>query len=158
MSTQPLAFRPPKKAASAQADRQAWPREEVAKLFDLPFNELMFRAQEAHRQHWPDGGVELATLLSIKTGGCAEDCGYCPQAAQYDTGVKVQKILPLEEVVATARAAKEHGATRFCMGAAWREPKDRDLVHVEEMVRAVKVLGMETCATLGCWAKGRPNA
>ncbi|MGB9990504.1 biotin synthase BioB [Pseudoduganella rhizocola] len=126
-----------------------WPREEVLALFELPFNELMFRAQQTHRANFPDGDVELATLLSIKTGGCEEDCGYCPQAARYDTGVEAKKILGLDTVLEAARQAKDNGATRFCMGAAWRSPKDRDMDKVEEMVREVKALGLETCATLG---------
>ncbi|KQW90325.1 biotin synthase [Massilia sp. Root418] len=126
-----------------------WPLDDVMALFELPFNELMFRAQETHRANFPDGDVELATLLSIKTGGCEEDCGYCPQAARYDTGVEAKKILGIDTVLEAARQAKENGATRFCMGAAWRSPKDRDMDKVEEMVREVKALGLETCATLG---------
>jgi len=123
--------------------------ESLSALFDLPFNDLLFRAQQVHREHFPNGEVELATLLSIKTGGCPEDCAYCPQAARYHTGIKAQKMLPLEEVLAAARLAKENGATRFCMGAAWREPKGRDLEKVAAMVSGVKALGLETCATLG---------
>lgn len=130
-------------------EAETWPVEEVMALFDLPFNELMYRAQSAHRANFPQGDVELATLLSIKTGGCEEDCGYCAQAARYDTGVKAQKIMDVREVLDAAKAARESGATRFCMGAAWRSPKDRDMDKVEEMVREVKALGMETCATLG---------
>jgi len=126
-----------------------WPREEVLALFDLPFNDLLFKAQETHRANFPDGDVELATLLSIKTGGCEEDCGYCPQAARYDTGVEAKKILDIDTVLDAAKQAKDNGATRFCMGAAWRSPKDRDMEKVEEMVRSVKALGLETCATLG---------
>jgi biotin synthase len=126
-----------------------WPLEDVMALFDLPFNDLMFRAQQTHRANFPDGDVELATLLSIKTGGCEEDCGYCPQAARYDTGVEAKKILDIDTVLDAARQAKDNGATRFCMGAAWRSPKDRDMDKVEEMVREVKALGLETCATLG---------
>lgn len=126
-----------------------WPVDEIVALFDLPFNELLFRAQETHRREFPDADVELATLLSIKTGGCEEDCGYCPQAARYDTGLEAKKILDIAEVMSAARSAKENGATRFCMGAAWRSPKDRDIDKVEEMVREVKSLGLETCATLG---------
>ncbi|MGV7208335.1 biotin synthase BioB [Oxalobacteraceae bacterium A2-2] len=126
-----------------------WPREEVLALFELPFNDLLFKAQQVHRTHFPDGDVELATLLSIKTGGCEEDCGYCPQAARYDTGVEAKKILDIDTVLDAARAAKDNGATRFCMGAAWRSPKERDMDKVEQMVREVKALGLETCATLG---------
>jgi biotin synthase len=135
----------------------AWPVEEVLALFDLPFNDLLFRAQQVHREHFDPSEIELATLLSIKTGGCPEDCGYCPQAARYDTGVTAQKMLPLETVLAAAREAKAHGATRFCMGAAWREPKDRDLEKVEAMVREVKALGLETCATLGMLGEGQAD-
>jgi biotin synthase len=116
---------------------------------------LLFRAQQVHREHFDPQEVELATLLSIKTGGCPEDCGYCPQAARYDTGVQAQKLLELEQVLEAARAAKAHGATRFCMGAAWRGPKDRDLEHVEAMVRGVKELGLEACATLGMLEDGQ---
>jgi biotin synthase len=134
---------------------QRWPVDKVLELFNLPFNDLLFRAQQVHRENFDPQEIELATLLSIKTGGCPEDCGYCPQAARYDTGVKAQKMLELETVLAAARKAKEHGATRFCMGAAWRSPKDRDLEHVEAMVRGVKELGMEACATLGMLEDGQ---
>src|SRR5450830_698948 len=132
-----------------------WPLEDVLALFDLPFNDLMFKAQQTHRINFPDGDVELATLLSIKTGGCEEDCGYCPQAARYDTGVEAKKILDIDTVLDAARAAKASGATRFCMGAAWRSPKERDMEKVETMVREVKALGMETCATLGMLEAGQ---
>jgi biotin synthase len=156
MSSQPVAFFPAaKKAAVTASAKDAWPVEAVVALFELPFNDLLFRAQQTHREHFDVTEVELATLLSIKTGGCPEDCGYCPQAARYDTGVTAQKILPLDTVLHAAREAKAHGATRFCMGAAWREPKDRDLQHVEEMVREVKALGLETCATLGMLGEGQ---
>ena len=151
MSTQTVEFHP----ATAPIIAAAWPVEQVLALFNLPFNELLFRAQQVHREHFDPTEVELATLLSIKTGGCPEDCGYCPQAARYDTGVTAQKILPLATVLEAARQAKAHGATRFCMGAAWREPKDRDLEQVEEMVREVKALGLETCATLGMLGDGQ---
>ncbi len=150
MSSQPIAFHTAaKKVAAAAAARETWPVAEVLALFELPFNDLLWKAQQVHRAHFDANEVELATLLSIKTGGCPEDCGYCPQAARYDTGVNAQKMMPVEEVVAAAQAAKDSGATRFCMGAAWRSPKDRDLDAVEDMVRAVKALGLETCATLG---------
>ncbi|HWU98286.1 MAG TPA: biotin synthase BioB [Oxalicibacterium sp.] len=154
MSSQPITFQQPAKAVAPIVPTQ-WPVEDVLALFNLPFNELIFRAQTVHRENFDPNEVELATLLSIKTGGCPEDCGYCPQAARYDTGVTAQKILPLEEVLTAAREAKAHGATRFCMGAAWREPKDRDLEKVEEMVREVKALGLETCATLGMLGEGQ---
>ncbi|MES2534463.1 MAG: biotin synthase BioB [Pseudomonadota bacterium] len=155
MSSQPVSFYPSAVTAAAVPVDQPWPVAEVAALFDLPFNDLMYRAQQVHRAHFDPTEVELATLLSIKTGGCPEDCGYCPQAARYDTGVTAQKILPLDTVLQAAREAKAHGATRFCMGAAWREPKDRDLEHVEDMVREVKALGLETCATLGMLGVGQ---
>jgi biotin synthase len=142
-------------AAIQERADATWPLADVLSLFELPFNELMFRAQEAHRAHFPDGDVELATLLSIKTGGCEEDCGYCPQAARYDTGVEAKKILDIDTVLDAARQAKANGATRFCMGAAWRSPKERDMEKVEEMVREVKALGMETCATLGMLEEGQ---
>ncbi len=150
MSSHPIAFHAAaNKVAAVAAANEVWPVAEVAALFALPFNDLLWRAQQVHREHFDANEIELATLLSIKTGGCPEDCGYCPQAARYDTGVTAQKMLPVEEVVLAAQAAKDAGATRFCMGAAWRSPKDRDLDAVEEMVKAVKALGMETCATLG---------
>ena len=156
MSSQPITFQQiPTPAKLREIEAQRWPVDKVVALFELPFNELIFRAQQAHREHFDPQEVELATLMSIKTGGCPEDCGYCPQAARYDTGVKAQKILELETVLDTARRAKETGATRFCMGAAWREPKDRDLDHVEAMVRGVKDLGMEACVTLGMLAEGQ---
>lgn len=135
-------------------EKLSWPVQAVLDLFNLPFNELLFQAQQVHREHFDPNEVELATLLSIKTGGCPEDCGYCPQAARYDTGVTAQKILPIDTVLDAARQAKAHGATRFCMGTAWRQPKDRDLDRVEEMVREVKALGLETCATLGMLGEG----
>ena len=142
-------------AAIKERPDATWPLADVLALFELPFNDLMFRAQQAHRAHFPDGNVELATLLSIKTGGCEEDCGYCPQAARYDTGVEAKKILDIDTVLDAARQAKANGATRFCMGAAWRSPKERDMDKVEEMVREVKALGMETCATLGMLEEGQ---
>ena len=129
--------------------RHDWTREEVRALFDLPFPELMFRAQNVHRQNFDPAEVQISTLLSIKTGGCPEDCAYCPQSAHYDTGVAVDKLMTLDKVLAEARAAKAGGASRFCMGAAWRSPKDRDLESVCAMVEGVKALGLETCATLG---------
>jgi biotin synthase len=129
--------------------RHDWTRDEIGALFDLPFPELMFRAQSVHRQYFDPTEVQISTLLSIKTGGCPEDCAYCPQSARYHTGVEAEKLMTLDAVVAEARAAKSAGASRFCMGAAWRSPKDRDLEPVCEMVEAVKALGLETCATLG---------
>jgi len=121
----------------------------------LPFNDLLYRAQTVHRQHFDANTVQLSTLLSIKTGGCPEDCGYCPQAARYHTGVANEALMSVEEVVAAARAAQQKGATRFCMGAAWRGPKDRDIARVSDMVEAVRALGMETCATLGMLKPGQ---
>jgi biotin synthase len=129
--------------------RHDWTRAEIGALFDLPFPELMFRAQCVHRQYFDPTEVQISTLLSIKTGGCPEDCAYCPQSARYHTGVEAEKLMALDAVVAEARAAKKAGASRFCMGAAWRSPKDRDLEQVCAMVEAVKGLGLETCATLG---------
>jgi biotin synthase len=154
MSSHPITFHPAA-AGVPPIVAKTWSVEDIVALFNLPFNDLVFRAQQVHREHFDANEVELATLLSIKTGGCPEDCGYCPQAARYDTGVTAQKILPLDTVLQAAREAKAHGATRFCMGAAWREPKDRDLEHVEEMVREVKALGLETCATLGMLGEGQ---
>ncbi|MGC4077247.1 MAG: biotin synthase BioB [Rubrivivax sp.] len=126
-----------------------WTREQVLALLDLPFMDLVRRAAEVHARHWPQGDIELASLLSIKTGGCPEDCGYCPQSSRHDTGVAAAKMLDVDEVLAKARAAKAAGATRFCMGAAWRSPKDRDVEKVAALVREVHALGLETCATLG---------
>jgi biotin synthase len=129
--------------------RHDWTRGEIGALFDLPFPELIFRAQSVHRRHFDPTEVQISTLLSIKTGGCPEDCAYCPQSARYHSGVAAEKLMALDAVLAEARAAKSAGASRFCMGAAWRSPKDRDLEHVCEMVEAIKALGLETCATLG---------
>ncbi len=127
----------------------------IEALFDLPFNDLLFRAQTVHRAHFDANEVQLSTLLSIKTGGCPEDCGYCPQAARYQTGVENEALLPLQDVLAAARVAQASGATRFCMGAAWRGPKQKDLQPVLEMIKAVRELGMETCATLGMLKEGQ---
>jgi biotin synthase len=131
------------------APRSDWTREEIAALFALPLPELMFRAQSVHRAHFDPSQVQISQLLSIKTGGCPEDCGYCSQSAKYDTGVKATKLMEVEAVLADARAAKATGVSRFCMGAAWRNPKDKDLDTVCAMVEGVKALGMETCVTLG---------
>jgi biotin synthase len=129
--------------------RNDWTKAEVAALFDLPFTELVFRAAQVHRQNFASDEVQISTLLSIKTGGCPEDCGYCSQSASHETGLKASKLMEIETVLADARAAKAAGATRFCMGAAWRSPKDKDLDKVCEMVEGVKAMGMETCVTLG---------
>jgi len=129
--------------------RHDWSHEELLALFDLPFPELLFRAAGVHREHFDPTQVQVSTLLSVKTGGCPEDCAYCPQAQRYDTGVNAQKLMDTNAVVERARAAKQAGASRFCMGAAWRSPKDRDIPKVAAMIAEVKALGLETCATLG---------
>jgi biotin synthase len=129
--------------------RNDWTLAEVKELFDLPFMDLVFKAQTVHRRFQVPNTVQVSTLLSIKTGACPEDCAYCPQSARFDTGLQTQELLELEEVAARARAAKEAGATRFCMGAAYRSPKPKDLRKVIAMIREVKSLGLETCATLG---------
>ncbi len=129
--------------------RHNWTREEIQALFDLPFNDLLFRAQTVHREVFDPNQVQVSTLLSIKTGACPEDCKYCSQSVRYDTGLEREALMAVEEVVEKARLAKENGATRFCMGAAWRGPKDKQLAVVTEMVKQVRALGMETCATLG---------
>jgi biotin synthase len=129
--------------------RHDWSRDEVLALFALPFPELLHRAATVHRQHFDPAEVQVSTLLSVKTGGCPEDCGYCPQAARYHTGVQAEKLMDLDAVRERARAAKAAGASRFCMGAAWRSPKDRDIPKVAAMIQGVKSLGLETCATLG---------
>jgi len=129
--------------------RNDWTRDEIAALFDLPFAELMWQAQSVHRQWHKPGEVQLSTLLSIKTGGCPEDCGYCSQSAHAESGLKAEKLMDVDAVLAAARAAKEGGSSRFCMGAAWREPKDRDMDAIIAMVRGVRSMGLETCMTLG---------
>jgi len=134
---------------AATQPRRDWTRVELRALFDLPLAELIFRAQSVHRQSFDPATLQISTLLSIKTGGCPEDCAYCPQSAQYDTGVRAEKLLPLATVLAQARAARDAGASRFCMGAAWRSPQERELAQVCAMVEGVKALGLETCATLG---------
>lgn len=138
-----------KKTAQPAVDQQRWSVEAIEALFALPFNDLIFKAQQVHREHFDANTVQLSTLLSIKTGGCPEDCGYCPQSAKYNTGVEAEKLMPIDEVLKAAQAAKDKGATRFCMGAAWRSPKDHQVEAVGEMVTAVKAMGLETCVTLG---------
>lgn len=138
--------------------RHDWKREELLALFDLPFTELLHRAASTHREHFDPAEVQVSTLLSVKTGGCPEDCAYCPQAQRYHTGVEAQKLMELDAVLDKARAAKAAGASRFCMGAAWRSPKDRDIPKVAEMIREVKALGLETCATLGMLSNGQAHA
>jgi biotin synthase len=134
---------------------QWWTVEAIVALFELPFSDLIHRAQTVHREHFDPNAVQVSTLLSIKTGGCSEDCGYCPQSARYHTDVENQDLMQLEDVLAAAKAAKESGASRFCMGAAWRGPKQRDLEPVLKMVQEVKALGLETCATLGMLKEGQ---
>ena len=129
--------------------RTDWTREEIAALFDLPFTELVFQAQAVHRQHHAPNEVQLSTLLSIKTGGCPEDCGYCSQSVSAETGLKATKLMDVRQVLQAAAQAKDHGSSRFCMGAAWRNPKDRDMPAIVEMVQGVRAMGMETCMTLG---------
>ena len=143
-----------KNAALTQAETR-WSVAEIAALLELPFSDLIHRAQSVHRQHFDPNAVQVSTLLSIKTGGCSEDCGYCPQAARYHTDVESQDLMQLEQVIAAAQAAKDSGATRFCMGAAWRGPKQRDLEPVLKMVAEVKAMGLETCATLGMLKQGQ---
>jgi biotin synthase len=138
--------------------RNDWSRAEVLALFALPFTELLHRAGTVHRDYFDPTEVQVSTLLSVKTGGCPEDCGYCPQAARYHTGVEATKLMRTEDVVEKARQARDAGASRFCMGAAWRSPKDRDIPKVAAMIREVKALGLETCATLGMLTGDQANA
>jgi len=150
---------PPHVAPTAPAGvRSDWSRAEVDALFALPFMDLVFRAASVHRAHCDPNQVQVSTLLSIKTGACPEDCAYCPQSARYDTGLKAEKLMPLAEVVAKAKLAQASGATRFCMGAAWRAPKDKEIAQVAAMVREVKSLGLETCCTLGMLSKPQADA
>jgi len=155
MQTQTIKlFRPAQSApvnstGTSNTHNERWSVAEIEALFKLPFNDLMYRAQQVHRENFDPNAVQLSTLLSIKTGGCSEDCGYCPQSAFHSAGVENKKMLDVAEVVKAAQAAKDSGAGRFCMGAAWREPSDEDMLSVVEMVKAVRGLGMETCATLG---------
>jgi len=138
--------------------RHDWKRSELLDLLALPFNDLLEHAHAVHRAHHDPNAVQVSTLLSIKTGGCPEDCAYCPQAARYHTGVQAEKLMGLDAVLERARAARDAGATRFCMGAAWRSPKDRDIPKVAAMIREVRALGMETCATLGMLSEGQARA
>ncbi|MDQ3617503.1 MAG: biotin synthase BioB [Pseudomonadota bacterium] len=148
--SQTLAAASPATTAATQAPlRHDWSRAEVRALFDLPFPELLHRAASVHREHFDPAEVQVSTLLSVKTGGCPEDCSYCPQAQRYHTGVEASKLMSTEAVLEKARQAKAAGASRFCMGAAWRSPKDRDIPKVARMIMQVKALGLETCATLG---------
>ena len=141
--------------SSEATPRTDWTRAEIAALFDLPFTELLFRAAEVHRAHHAADQVQLSTLLSIKTGGCPEDCGYCSQSTHADTGLKATKLMDPRAVLQAAAQAKDHGSTRFCMGAAWRNPKDRDMPAIVEMVKGVRAMGMETCMTLGMLEDGQ---
>jgi biotin synthase len=134
---------------SADELRHDWDLNEIEALFDLPFNDLLYQAQTVHRRHFEANRVQLSRLLSIKTGGCPEDCAYCPQSSHHDAGVDADKLMATDAVVAEAKRAKEGGATRFCMGAAWRNPKDRDIDHMVDILAGVRALGMETCMTLG---------
>ncbi len=129
--------------------RHDWQTDEVLALYALPFNDLLFKAQTVHRENFNPNEIQISSLLSIKTGSCSEDCGYCPQSARYDSGLKPEPLMPICDVLDAAQQAKSQGATRFCMGAAWRKPKDSDIERVVEMVQGVKALGMETCVTLG---------
>ena len=137
--------------------RQDWTIDEIAKLYDMPFNDLLFKAQTTHRDNFDPNAVQVSTLLSIKTGKCPEDCGYCPQSVRYDTELENEPLMPLDEVIASAKQAKENGSSRFCMGAAWRSPKDRDLEPVIKMVQEVKAMGLETCLTLGMLTGAQAN-
>ena len=151
----PITLHRPSAASLPVTGAQRWSVDAVEALLNLPFPELMHQAQTVHRENFDPTRIEFATLLSVKTGGCAEDCGYCPQAARYDTGVEASKLLEPAEVLAAARLAQAAGATRFCMGAAWRSPKERDIEKVAELIRTVKALGLETCATLGMLEDGQ---
>jgi len=154
MQQAPVEFHRPAVRRAAQR----WSPADVEALFALPFAELLFRAQTVHRQHFDPREVQLSTLLSIKTGGCPENCGYCPQSVHFDTPVEATPLMKLDAVLEAARRAKDAGATRFCMGAAWRGPKDRDIEKVAELVSGVKALGLETCATLGMLGDGHAEA
>ncbi|MCU0761841.1 MAG: biotin synthase BioB, partial [Hydrogenophaga sp.] len=157
MNTASLSEKPVRivsRPVAAPGTTERWSVADVAALFDLPFADLLYQAQTVHREHFDPTEVELATLLSVKTGGCPEDCGYCPQSVHFDTGLAAGKLMGVEAVREAAQRAKEAGATRFCMGAAWRAPKDRDVEAVAELVRAVKEEGLEACATLGMLNEG----
>jgi biotin synthase len=138
--------------------RHDWTLDQVNQLFTLPFNDLLFQAQQVHRQHFDPNHVQVSTLLSIKTGACPEDCKYCPQSARYDTGLEKERLMEIDKVIQRAKEAKAAGSTRFCMGAAWRNPKDRDMPYVVDMVKQVKKLGMETCMTLGMLSRDQAVA
>jgi len=143
------------KRATVNIVRNTWPLKKIQALFDLPFNDLLFKAHTIHRENFDPNAVQISTLLSIKTGACPEDCSYCPQSVRYDTGLEKEALMEIRAVVDAAKEAKANGASRFCMGAAWRSPKDRDLNKVTKMVEEVKALGMETCVTLGMLEDGQ---
>ncbi|MEZ5690663.1 MAG: biotin synthase BioB [Rickettsiales bacterium] len=138
--------------------RHDWQKDEIISLLNMPFNDLLFRAQTIHRENFNPNEVQISTLLSIKTGGCPEDCAYCPQSASADSGVKAEKLMEKEKILGEAKRAKDAGASRFCMGAAWRSPKERDMDNMVEIIKGVKSLGMETCATLGMLDAGQAHA
>ena len=144
-------------AIQQQEVRNDWSRDEVLALFGMPFNDLLFQAQTVHRQNFNPNEVQLSTLLSIKTGACPEDCKYCPQSARYDTGLEKEKLMQIEQVIEAAKAAKASGSSRFCMGAAWRSPHDRDIPAIESMIKEVKSLGLETCMTLGMLSENQAD-
>ena len=144
-------------ASQQQEVRNDWSRDEVLTLFGMPFNDLLFQAQTVHRQNFNPNEVQLSTLLSIKTGACPEDCKYCPQSARYDTGLEKEKLMQIERVIEAAKAAKASGSSRFCMGAAWRSPHDRDIPAIEAMIKEVKSLGLETCMTLGMLSENQAD-
>ena len=146
-----------RRAESSPAGPERWSRADIEALFALPFNDLLWRAQQVHREHWDANEVEQATLLSIKTGGCPEDCGYCPQSVHYDTGVEADKLMAPDAVREAVVAARDAGASRFCMGAAWRAPKDRDIEKVAELVKIVKDEGLEACCTLGMLSRDQAH-
>jgi biotin synthase len=150
--------RPTAAVSASRSDAPRWQVEQIEALFALPFTELLYQAQTVHRANFDPAEVQLSTLLSIKTGGCAENCSYCPQSAAYDTGVEATALMKVDDVLAAARQAQAAGATRFCMGAAWRGPKDRDIEKVAQLISAVKGLGLETCATLGMLGDGHAEA
>ncbi len=143
------------KRSTPHPEQALWSEPAVAELFALPFNDLLFQAQTVHRANFDANRVQLSTLLSVKTGGCSEDCGYCSQSARHDTGLETQKLMDADEVIAAAAIAKENGSSRFCMGAAWRGPKNKDLDEVKKMIAGVKALGLETCATFGMLKDGQ---
>ena len=149
-----LHFIKPKKKLNKE-EHQKWSKKEIKLLFQLPFNDLVYQAHKEHRKHFNPNVIQLSTLLSIKTGGCSEDCGYCPQSARFDTKIENEPLMEIKEVLNAAKLAKKAGASRFCMGAAWRGPKERDLNSVKEMISSVKELGLETCATLGMLKDGQ---